>query len=430
MKIRPFILIGLLAVLLSGCAGGQHRYVKFLHRYMTAEDERVYKPEFWEENVAKSLEVRDRMGWKYPRKYFRHFVLPVRVYDEPLDRFRATYADSLCAMVEGMDPDSAVFKINTWCRYQAYFEEGAPIKKLSPMGTMAYGLGLCSDLTTLTINAMRAAGFPARAVAAHWADFRSNHSWVEVYVNGRWAMMVGSEPYAQLDTSAWVYGRRFMNADCTVFGNYHGPETVLSRDGKTTRISNLSKYVPVKNTTVAVYDTLGRPVKGADVSFLMYHSGGIVLLRSVTTGARGRATIETGYGDLIAYASKDGKFGLAKIFGDRDRTNLLMAHDEGTFTVSEFELSPPPKKPSDKPLRGNDEYWAPIDSARAVRLAAHPFDEALARSYVDEPRRPYLPEVKWPEENHELLYVSGSGLSEDDKYNVRVETYGRPISKP
>lgn len=463
-RIGPFLSIGLAVLLIAGCADDHKRYVRFLHRHMTAEDEWVYKPEFWEENVAKSLDVRERMGWEYPERYFRHFVLPVRVGDEALDRFRTTYADSLCSMVEGMDPERAVFEINCWCRLQAYFDEEAEVKRLSPMGTMDYGFGLCSDLTVLTVNAMRAAGFPARQVTTYWSDFQSNHSWVEVYVGGRWAMMVGCEPYARLDTNAWVYSRRVMNADCVVFGDYRGPETVLSRDAHLTRISNLSKYAPVKNTSVTVYDASGRPVKGAEVTFLMYHKGGVVPLRSVITGTRGRVTVETGYGDLVALAFKDGTFGLAKVRGDRGMTSLLLAHDIKANTVSEFELCPPPKLPDKGPLKGNDECWAPIDSARLARLAACPYDEARAGAYAAAPRRLHVPEIKWPEmdvaplriqcdsaivwgrdlslykleggrpaavdkpavSGGTYLVVTGTGLSEEDRYKVRMETFSFP----
>lgn len=463
-RLGPFILACLATAILVSCDYDRQRCVKFLHRYMTAEDERVYKPEFWEENVAKSLEVRDRMGWEYPKGYFKHFVLPVRVYEEPLDRFRAIYADSLCSMVKGMDPERAVYEINCWCRLQAYFKEGAESKVLSPMGTMDYGFGLCSDLTVLTVNAMRAAGFPARPVMTSWSDFQSNHSWVEVYVGGRWMMMVGCEPYAQLDTSAWVYSRRVMNADIPVFGDYRGPEPVLSRDGHVTRITNLSKYAPVKSTSVFVYDTTGRAVRGADVTFMMYHKGGMVPLHSVLTGVRGRADIETGYGDLVALACKDGMFGIAKVCGDNSETLLLLGHDVKDNSVCEFELSPPPRLPDRGPLRGNDACWAPIDSARVERLASHPFDEIRALAYIDEPRRPHVPEVRWPEmfgaairvqcdsaivwgrelslyklENGRpvavdrpvatggtFLAVTGTGLSEDDIYKVRIETFPLP----
>lgn len=450
----------LLTVLLSGCAGGQSHYVRYLHRHMNEEDEKAYKPEFWEENVAKALEVRDKTGRIYPRRFFRYFVLPVRVGEEPLDRFRAVYADSLCRLVEGMDPEEAVIAINTWCRYQAYFKEGWD-KIQSAMGTIEYGYGLCSDLTVLTVNAMRAAGFPARRVVTTWADFRSDHAWLEVYVNDRWAMMSASEPYAKLDTNAWLNSRRVMCAEIDVIGDYHGPETVLSRNGRITRVSNLSKYAPVRKAGVSVFDSSGRPVKGAKVQFLMYHEGGLHILASTKTGGRGRTVAELGGGDVLALAYKDGLFGLAKVPGDKDEVGLMLNHGISSRNYAEFELSPPPENPDWRYIKSNDDYWAPMDSVKVAGLRAHPADEARVQAFIDEPRRPYVPEIKWPVAGttglillsegginwgKELslykleggtlipvnqtnipsgtyLVVTGTALSEKNRYSVRLETF-------
>lgn len=427
---------------------------------MSEEDERTYRPEFWEENVAKALEIRDKTGRVYPRRFFRYFVLPPRVWEEPLDRFRAVYSDSLCRLVEGMEPEDAVIAINTWCRCQAYFKDGWS-RRQSAMGTIEYGYGLCSDLTVLAVNAMRAAGFPARMVTTTWADFRSDHSWLEVYVNGRWTMMSACEPYAQLDTNAWLNSRRVMCAEIDVIGDYHGPETVLSRTGRITQVSNLSKYAPVRKAGVSVFDSSGRPVKGAEVQFLMYHEGGLHTLASTTTSVGGRAVAELGGGDVLAMAYKDGLFGLAKVPGDTNEVSLMLSHSVSNKSSAEFELSPPPKNPDWRPIKSNDDFWAPMDSVKVARLRAHPADEARVQAFIDEPRRPHLPEIKWPvagstglvllsdggirwgkeislyrlEEGTLVpvnqtniptgtyLVVTGTSLSDDDKYSVRLETF-------
>lgn len=462
------IAVCLLAALISGCdSGRQSHYVRYLHRYMTTEDERAYKPEFWEENVAKTLEIRDRVRRSYPRKFFKHFILPVRVANEPLDRFRLVYADSLCSLVDGMEPEEAVIAINTWCRYRAYFLEGWD-KMQSAMGTMEYGYGLCSDLNVLTVNAMRAAGFPARQVSTTWSDFRSNHTWVEVYVNDHWAMMSASEPYPKLDTNAWLNTRRVMEASIDVFGNYRGPETVLSRDRHITSVSNLSKYASVKDVTVSVYDSDGRPVKGAQVQLLMYHEGGIRSLATAITGIRGRATVETGLGDVIVFAYKGGKYGMARLDGTVNGTGVLLSHDIRNSSSAEFKLSPPPREPGWRYIKSNDDAWAPLDSVRLARIRAFPADTSLIQSFMDEPRRCFLPEVKWPVMGNTLLtvlcdsaivwgkelsiykmldgdiipvnriYVSpgtylavtGTALSVNDDYNVRLEIFQIPDSVP
>lgn len=396
MQIRQIILFAVIVMMcLPGCVSEQSHYVRYLHKYMSEEDERTYKPEFWEENVAKALEIRDRTDRDYPKKYFKHFVLPVRVAGEPLDRFRMVYADTLCNLVKGMNPERAALAINTWCRKQATYMDGWK-KTQSAMGTVEYGYGLCSDLTVLVINALRAAGFPAREVVTTWADYRSNHAWVEVYVNGRWAMMGSAEPFPQLDMNAWKNHRRVMCAEIDVIGDYHGPETVLSRNGKMTRISNLSGYVPVKKAEVSVYDSLGRPARGASVQFLMYHEGGLHTLVSATTGIRGGTVVELGMGDVVAFAYKDGLFGMAKVSGSQDEAGLILRHSITGNSAAEFELSPPQKNPEWGHVEPDIESWTQLDSVRKTRLEAHPADEARVQSFIDEPRRGHLPEVSWP----------------------------------
>ena len=54
---------------------------------MPLPDSLVFPREYWEENVAKTLQVRDRMGWDIPEREFLHFVLPLRVNNEDLDDF-------------------------------------------------------------------------------------------------------------------------------------------------------------------------------------------------------------------------------------------------------------------------------------------------------------------------------------------------------
>ena len=90
-------------------------YVDYLYKYMPLPDSLANPRSFWEEAVEKTLEVRDRMKWGVPEKEFRHFVLPLRVNNEDLDRFRALYADELCQRVKGMSLHDAALELNHWC---------------------------------------------------------------------------------------------------------------------------------------------------------------------------------------------------------------------------------------------------------------------------------------------------------------------------
>ena len=86
------LLVALLSLVsCSQRAGTVEQYVDYLYQSMNLADD-VAKPRaYWEANVAKTLEVRDRMQWGVPEREFRYFVLPIRVGMEALDDFRTLY---------------------------------------------------------------------------------------------------------------------------------------------------------------------------------------------------------------------------------------------------------------------------------------------------------------------------------------------------
>ena len=87
---------------LASCTSRSDKYVDFLYAGMPLPDSAAHDRAWWQANVDKTLAVRDRMGWGVPEREFRHFVLPLRVNNEPLDDFRLLYADTLCARVAGL----------------------------------------------------------------------------------------------------------------------------------------------------------------------------------------------------------------------------------------------------------------------------------------------------------------------------------------
>ena len=57
----------------------------------------------------------------------------------------------------------------------------------SPAESMRQHMASCTGLSVLLVDALRAAGIPARfAGTPAWHDDRGNHSWVEVWIDGRW----------------------------------------------------------------------------------------------------------------------------------------------------------------------------------------------------------------------------------------------------
>ena len=69
MKTLRFALLAV-TLTLFGCGSGPKdeagRYVDFLYAYMPHPDLAAHPYDYWEANVAKTLEVRDRMAWGIP----------------------------------------------------------------------------------------------------------------------------------------------------------------------------------------------------------------------------------------------------------------------------------------------------------------------------------------------------------------------------
>ena len=226
-------LISALALLsaLCSCRPSAEEYIDFLYSSMPLPDSLVFPRAYWEANVAKTLEVRDKMDWNIPEREFRHFVLPLRVNNEDLDNFRTVYADTLCRRVQGMSIGEAALEINHWCHEQATYRP-SDSRTLGPEATIRSGLGRCGEESVLAVAALRAAGIPARQVyTPRWAHTDDNHAWVEVWADGEWHFMGACEPEPVLDL-AWFNApvSRAMLLHTKVYGkDYDGPEDVISR---------------------------------------------------------------------------------------------------------------------------------------------------------------------------------------------------------
>ena len=333
-----------LVLLLVSCSGGKREYVDFLYGSMPLPDREMYSQAWWEENVEKTLEVRKRMDWDVPEREFRHFVLPLRVNNETLDDFRLVYADSICARVQGMPMAEAALEVNHWCHERATYRP-TDARTSSPLATIRAGYGRCGEESVLAVAALRAAGIPARQVyTPRWAHTDDNHAWVEVYVDGGWHFMGACEPEPVLDLG-WFNGSvsRAMLLHTRVFGDYDGPEDVISRTSAYTEINVIRGYVPARRTTVTVVDAQGAPVPDASVEFKIYNYAEYYTVATYLTDSEGQASLDTGLGDLMVWASKDGRFGLAK--SSSELTTVVLDHSEGESFSLDFDIVPPQERP-------------------------------------------------------------------------------------
>ena len=393
----------LAAAITLSCRPSVQDYVEFLYASMPLPDSLVHPRAYWEANVEKTLEVRERMAWGVPEREFRHFVLPLRVNNENLDDFRTLYADSLCARVEGLSIGEAALEINHWCHERATYTPSDG-RTLGPLALIRSGLGRCGEESTFAVAALRAAGIPARQVyTPRWAHTDDNHAWVEVWVDGAWHFMGACEPEAVLDLG-WFNSSvsRAMLLHTKAFGRYDGPEDVISRTHAHTEINVIKSYIPTRRTVVTVIDENGAPVSDADIEFKIYNYAEFYTVARYRTDSRGQSALDTGLGDIVVWASKGDRFGLGVVSGEAGEIVL----DKTFGQEYSFDLDIVP--PAENPL---PDLSTPEQKALNSRRLASEDSLRLARP-------------------HPRATDPGIGLSEKDLIDVTQEVIDDALSTP
>lgn len=331
--------------------------MKFLYSSMSSADLGDYDGEFFLENVRKSLQAREEMAWgeEIPDDLFRHFVLPVRVNNERLDEFRMMYYDTLAQRVKGLSLHDAALEVNHWCHEKATYTP-SDSRTSSPIATIINGEGRCGEESTLTVSAMRTVGIPARQVyTPRWAHTDSNHAWVEVWVDGRWQFMGACEPEPELNIG-WFNqpAARAMLMHTRVTGDYNGPEDVIQRTNCFTEINVIDNYAPVRRSVVKVVDAEGNAVEGATVEFKIYNYAEYYTVVTLQSDANGEAVLHMGLGDMIVWASYEGRFGFDKL--SSESLTIALKYKEGD--IIEFDADAMPPVPGDIPVNVTEEAVA------------------------------------------------------------------------
>ena len=325
--------------------------LRFLYAYMPLADVTDYTVAFHLENVRATLEARDLMPWGHevPELLFRHFVLPLRVNNEALDMSRPVFFKELKERVKGMSMEEAILEVNHWCHEHVTYQP-SDARTLSPLACMSTAIGRCGEESTFTVAALRSIGIPARQVyTPRWAHTDDNHAWVEAWANGKWHFMGACEPEAVLDLG-WFNApaSRALLMHTRAFGNYNGPEEVMSRTRNYTEINLIGNYAATASTTVTVIDKSGNPVKGATVQFCIYNYAEFYPAATKITDAQGRASLTAGKGDMLIWASKDGWYGYRTVsFGKDGKVEVVLTHNnqlKSSPRYETFDIVPPAEK--------------------------------------------------------------------------------------
>ena len=319
--------------------------LEFLYAYMPVADLTDYTADFFLQNVRASFLAREEMGWDVPERIFRHFVLPIRVNNENLDTSRVAFYRELKPRIEGMAMKDAILEVNHWCHEKLTYKP-SDARTLSPLSCARSTLGRCGEEATFTVAALRSVGIPARQVyTPRWAHTDDNHAWVEAWADGTWYFLGACEPEPVLNLG-WFNApaSRALLMHTRVFGKYDGPEEKVMEGPNFTEINLIDNYAETARVDFEVVDDGGRPVEGALVDFKIYNYAEFYPALSKYTGADGKAFLTAGKGDMLCWASKDGKYGYSKVSFGTDKEVRIVISDSHPEEAQSLMIVPPPEK--------------------------------------------------------------------------------------
>ena len=252
--------------------------------------------------------------------------------------------------------------------------------------------------------------------------------------------MGACEPEAVLDLG-WFNApaSRALLMHTRAFGDYKGPEEVMSRTRNFTEINLIGNYAATASIQVQVLDKAGNPVKGAKVEFRIYNYAEFYPAATKYTDGKGKASLTAGKGDMLVWASKDGWFGYRKVsFGKEKSVDVTLnrnVHLKSAPSYETFDIVPPVEKAvmpkvSPEMAAANKVRFAREDSIRKAYTATFLTPEkaqdlnSAAANYLVKARNNWktiLDFVNNHSDDPERALVILSGLNDKDMRDVKME---------
>ena len=371
--------------------------LEFLYAYMPYSDLADYDGTFYLAQVRTAFAARDTFSWgkSVPEDIFRHFVLVYRVNNENLDTARMFMFRTLKDRVKGMTMEQAALEVNHWCHEHVAYR-AADSRTSAPLATMRTSLGRCGEESTFAVTALRAVGIPARqCYTPRWAHCDDNHAWVEVWIadpkgkGGEWKFLGACEPDPELNMGWFaVPSTRCLMVHSKAFGRYHGDEEVVKQTALYSELNLLSHYAPTRRVTATVCGPDGKPLPGATIKFKMYNYAEYYTLATYTADAQGQASLTTGLGDILVWATDGTRYAFSKLDVRQDSTLTLTLSDNlnAQCSILNLDIEPPMPgtakvTPSDEAVARNARRLAYEDSLRNAYTATFPTEDNF-KSYL------------------------------------------------
>lgn len=366
--------------------------LEFLYAYMPESDIVDHSGEFILDNVRLTRQAIEEMPWgsQLDESLIRYFVLPLRVNNEPLDGAREVFYNELKDRVKELSMLDAIIEVNHWCHEKVVYTP-SDARTSSPLQSLRTAYGRCGEESTFCVAAMRSVGIPARQVyTPRWAHTDDNHAWVEVWVDGKWHFLGACEPEPVLDLG-WFNApaSRGMLMHTKVFGHYNGAEEIMVRQQNYTEINVIENYAKCARMDVKVVDAEGNAVQGAKVEFKVYNYGEFYTVATKLADSNGSTFLTSGLGNMMVFASKDGRFGYEKLsFGKETEKIVALTHAEGDVFELDMDIVPPQVNFDQPPVSPeqraeNDRRMEMEDQIRNAYVATM-FDSAKAAQWASD----------------------------------------------
>jgi len=291
------------------------------------------------ETVRLGRETRLAFPWgeDVPDDVYLRYVLPPRVSQEPLERWRPHFLAELTPRLRGIESmEEAALEVNRWCGEHVGFKP-TQRRDQGVFETLASGYGRCEEMMIVHISALRSVGIPARQTwTPYWATGDNNHAWTEVWVGGDWHYAGACEPSDRLD-DAWfnnsVKGAALVCS--SVFGPPVAGEDVYREEERFSIVNSVGHYL-APGSLVATVTARGRPASGVPVTVSVWNFGALRAIARRETDNEGAIDLRLGDGTYFVCAGTPGAYdwGLAAIEAGSETEISLDLDDEPRFDAS------------------------------------------------------------------------------------------------
>lgn len=332
---------------LHSLSGLKSYYADLIMTHMSDVDLAVITPDYLDEHLTYALKALDLPYVNdLPEEYFQYFVLPLRISQEPFEKWRKDFYDSLYPEVSQVTTiNEAILLADLFYQEGIYFKQTTG-RDQAPLTSIKRGYGRCEEMMILQMAIFRSVGIPCRAASApYWSFTDSNHVWTEVWTPEGWRIVPEAYP-EEVRKSSWEIDRAMKAPLITteIYGSFESPLS-FEQSNFDTKLNITDVYGETVTTTVTVIDKAMNLIVDANIYYYATTFGGLFQLFTAKSDENGKAEIAFGQTSLFVTAGKDGKIGHGFI-------NTLNGITSVTIVISENNL-----------IESNVVYNFPLDSS-------------------------------------------------------------------